>query len=98
MTIIIDPQENEVHALQHIPDWPQKRVIEIGCGDGRLTLRLAKLGARVEAVDPDPKVIRLARAQLPASFARSIHYHVGSAGYLEYPAETFDRAVFSWVL
>lgn len=98
MAITIDPEQNEVRALQHIADWRRKRVIEIGCGDGRLTLRLARLGAIVHAIDPDTKLIQTARTNLPKRFARRIRYRVGKAEHLDQANEAFDLAVFAWAL
>ena len=102
MTIIMDPQQNEVRALRGATDWRGLRVLEVGCGDGRLTVRLARLGARGEAIDPDAASIRLARKQrlkqLPARLARNVRYHVGEAEHLDYPDESFDRVVFAWSL
>ena len=98
MTIRMDPQKNEVRALRRAADWRGQRVLEIGCGDGRLTLRLARLGATVEAIDPDAASLRLARRQLPPRFARRVRYRLGEAERLKYPDESFDRVVFAWSL
>jgi len=98
MAIDIDPEQNEVHALERVTTWRRARVIEIGCGDGRLTLRLARLGAVVHAIDPDATLIRTARGKRPTRFAKRVHYHVGTAEHLNYPKESFDLAVFAWAL
>ena len=98
MTLRIDPEKNEVHALKEMTTWRGKRVLEIGCGNGRLTRRLANLGAQVDALDPDKKLIATARKELPVSFSDRVRYKVGSALDLKYPKQTFDIVVFSWVL
>jgi len=98
MPLRIDPEQNEVRALQRVADWRRKRVLEVGCGDGRLTLRLARLGAVVHAIDPDAKLIRAARRNLPRRFASRIRYRVGTAEQLKHPNESFDLVVFAWVL
>lgn len=98
MAINIDPNQNELNALRRATDWRQKHVIEVGCGNGRLTLRLAQLGARVHAIDPDPKLIRAARLSLPKPLASRVVYKIGKAEHLRHADNHFDRAVFSWVL
>lgn len=98
MAINIDPEQNEVRALERVTHWRRERVIEIGCGDGRLTLRLARLGAFVHAIDPDAKLIRTARRKLPKRFANRVRYHVGNAEHLDHANESFDLAVFAWSL
>jgi 2-polyprenyl-3-methyl-5-hydroxy-6-metoxy-1,4-benzoquinol methylase len=98
MTYVVDPERKEVTALARIAPWRGRRVIELGCGDGRLTLRLAALGARVLAIDPDAECIRAARLSLPERFADRVRYRVGRAGRLSAPAESYDLAVFSWAL
>lgn len=94
----IDPEKNEVHALKAMTDWRNKRVLEIGCGNGRLTRRLANLGAQIEAIDPDRKLIASAKKNLPVRLADRMRFRVGSASDLKYPTQTFDVVVFSWVL
>jgi 2-polyprenyl-3-methyl-5-hydroxy-6-metoxy-1,4-benzoquinol methylase len=98
MPIRIDPEEVELRALRPAASWRHARVLEIGCGDGRLTRRLARLGAQVIAIDPDRNAIRSARKTLPKSYARQVRYAVGTAGRLEFPARSFDIVVFAWSL
>ena len=98
MTLRIDPEQNEVRALEGVTDWHGKRVLEIGCGNGRLTVRLARLGATVHAIDPDTKLIRAARRILPSRFAKRVRYKVGKAERLDHPDESFDLVVFAWAL
>lgn len=98
MTLRVDPERNEIRALKSVADWHGKKVLEVGCGDGRLTLRLANLGANIIAVDPDTKLIGAARKKLPERFAERVRYKVEKAEQLNYPDDTFDLVVFSWVL
>jgi ubiquinone/menaquinone biosynthesis C-methylase UbiE len=99
MTIRVDPERNEVRALKEVGIWRGKKVLEVGCGDGRLTLRLARLGPKsIQAIDPDRDRIRAARKKLPPAFSKQIRYKVASAGELNYPSHSFDIVVFSWVL
>ncbi len=99
MALVMDPQEYEVNALERVMDWRGKRVLEVGCGDGRLTLRLARLGAKkIDAFDPDAGLIKTARRNLSARYKKQIEYRVGHAEHLDHPAETFDVVVLSWAL
>jgi ubiquinone/menaquinone biosynthesis C-methylase UbiE len=99
MVIRVDPERNELRALKEVGTWRDKKVLEIGCGDGRLTLRLAILRPKLtHAIDPNPDLIRLARKNLPSELSKEIRYKVGSAGKLKYPSKSFDIVVFSWVL
>ena len=99
MTIRIDPEENEIRALRKSGvDWKNKRALEIGCGDGRLTLRLARLGANIQAIDQNAEAIRAARRTKPARFGDRIHYSVGNGRQLRSKSETFDIVVFAWSL
>ena len=97
MAYVVDPERREVRALERVAIWRRKRVIEIGCGEGRLTSRLARLGAWVLAIDPDAKRIRAARRSLPRRLAERVRYRVRQAERLDVARE-FDLAVFSWAL
>jgi len=98
MALRIDPEKNELSALKGVTDWRGKSVLEIGCGDGRLTRRLAQLGAIVNAIEPDGKLIRKARKALPFRFKRFVRYQVGDVERLCHADELFDVVVFAWSL
>ena len=98
MALRIDPEQNEIRALKDVANWRGKDVLEVGCGNGRLTLRLARLGANIHAIEPDPKLIREARKNLPERFAGRVRYEVGNAEQLKSSANIYDLVVFSWVL
>jgi cyclopropane fatty-acyl-phospholipid synthase-like methyltransferase len=42
MTVRIDPEGNETDALFALVELEGQEVLEIGCGDGRLTWRYAE--------------------------------------------------------
>ena len=99
MVIQVDPERNELRALQEAGRWRGKNILELGCGDGRLTVRLATLHPKsIHAIDSSSDRIRTARQKLPARFVKQIQYKVGSAQELKYPVNSFDMVVFSWVL
>ena len=98
MTLRVDPERNEVRVLEDVLDWRGREVLEIGCGEGRLTRRLAALGARVSAIDPDPALVRAARRATTPKDRPRVRFRVGRAGRLEYPAAVFDAVVLSWSL
>ena len=99
MALVMDPAGDEIRALQKVTNWHGKHVLEVGCGDGRLTLRLARLGAEhIIAFDPDPTLIRAARKDLPKQYQKQIQYRVGHAEHVRHRPNRFDVVVFSWVL
>jgi 2-polyprenyl-3-methyl-5-hydroxy-6-metoxy-1,4-benzoquinol methylase len=98
MTLRIDPEKNEIRALKGVTNWRRKRVLEIGCGVGRLTQRLARLGAIVDAIEPDAGLVRKAREELPPRFAERVRFQTGQAERLDHADESFDLVVFAWAL
>ena len=94
----IDPEGAETDALARLAPVDGLRVLELGCGDGRLTFRYADATASVLAVDPDPEVIGKARAALPAAVAERISFAVAGAAEVDAPRVSFDLALFSWSL
>jgi ubiquinone/menaquinone biosynthesis C-methylase UbiE len=70
-----------------------KALLEVGCGDGRLTTFLADRAAAVTAIDPDGTKIEAAHRQFKgASFV------VGSGENLLFAAGSFDIVLFSYSL
>ena len=99
MAIWIDPSGDETKALQAATEWQGKKVIEIGCVDGRLTQRLASLNpSMIEALDTDKTLVGTARINLPAEYVQKVKFQVGQAESLKFRPGTFDTALFSWSL
>lgn len=54
----------QLHIIQSLcDDWQGKRVLEIGCGTGRITEMLVRWGAKVTATDITAEMLDVARAR-----------------------------------
>jgi ubiquinone/menaquinone biosynthesis C-methylase UbiE len=95
---LMDPEGRELSALDRLVSFAGKRVLEIGCGDGRLTWSLAERAHHVLAVDPDRRTIARARRAIPQHLKSRIHFEVGQAEVHPFANGAFDVAVFSWSL
>jgi ubiquinone/menaquinone biosynthesis C-methylase UbiE len=73
-------------------------VLELGCGDGRLTIGIAPDAASVLAFDPDADAVERARLALPAELEQQVTYRVASGTAIEIEPCSFDLALFSWSL
>ena len=93
------PPGLEVRLFQRHIDLKGKRVLEIGCGDGRLTREIAPLAASVFAIEPDPMRVADGKRLTADAGITNVRFRVGSAVDLRVAAgETFDVAFFSWSL
>ena len=94
MALLEDPEHNESRALARmVPSFAGRRVLEIGCGDGRVTRLYAASAASVVAIDPKAESVAALRAELPAVDARAIGIED-----LDLPPHSFDVVIFSWSL
>lgn len=71
-------------------DFQGKEVLEIGCGDGRITSQLVSKAKRLVAIDPDPESIAQA-----AIHVRGGDFRIGSGEHLEFPSACFDVTLFT---
>jgi ubiquinone/menaquinone biosynthesis C-methylase UbiE len=91
----IDPQGRESQALFGAVDFSQARVIEIGCGDGRLTFRYGNISKLVVGVEPSPARLAAAAGARPSPLKHRLHFMRASAMSLPFRAERFDIALFA---
>ena len=90
------------------PEWDEKiiralvemlprdaRVLDLGCGYGRIALPLARAGYHVEGLDVSPNLIEAARATAGANGLR-LDFVVGSMTSLPYTSMTFDAVICLW--
>ena len=76
----------------------RKRVIDVGCGDGRMALGCAPYASEVVGVDPDPDAIRSARARARELGIANVKFQVGVAQALPFSDGHFDVVMLSWTL
>lgn len=101
MSIRLDPEGHEIEALFDLVDLGGRDVLEIGCGDGRLTSRYAERAAHATAIDSFADSIDRARKSLPqATIGRVDLRHVAFEDFAEAADERseFDVAILSWSL
>lgn len=94
MAIVEDPEQYEVQALAAlVPSFDGLRVVEIGCGDGRLTRRYAARAASVLAIDPDATAIAALAGLMQNVEARAVPIEE-----LSVPLHSADLVLFAWAL
>jgi ubiquinone/menaquinone biosynthesis C-methylase UbiE len=98
MSPVLDPEGVHIATLRRLGDFRDKRVLELGCGDGRLTVGFARDAAHVLAFDPDAEAVERGRSSLPAELAHKVTYRAASGKEIEIESHSFDLVVFSWSL
>src|SRR5690349_4706055 len=98
MTVQLDHAGAETRDIHDLFDFTGKDVLEVGCGDGRLTWRYAEPAASVLALDPDADAIAKARDSPPARLRSRITLRAADITAVDLPAAAFDVAVLSWSL
>lgn len=99
MAIILDPEQNESHALFKLPfTWIGASVLEIGSGDGRLTWRYAKKASRLIAIEPDKEKHNTALEDRPRGFEHVKFLNLGLDKFVKKNKQKFDLAILSWSL
>jgi ubiquinone/menaquinone biosynthesis C-methylase UbiE len=85
-------------AIEKLVELDGKRVLEVGCGTGRLTRVLASRAASVYAIDPSPEWVAEAEASLADDVRDRVRFAVHDAQALDLPRRRFDLALCGWSL
>jgi ubiquinone/menaquinone biosynthesis C-methylase UbiE len=87
-------EENSDHRIVEkifqIADLNNKRVLEIGCGNGRITALLRGKPKKLVAIEPDGHRIKEARKMVSG-----VDFRIGSGENLEFPDKCFDLVIFT---
>jgi ubiquinone/menaquinone biosynthesis C-methylase UbiE len=81
-------------VLESLVEWKDKKVLDLGCGVGRVTVPLARKGAQVTALDNSQKMLDLCLENIrTACYTSQVELRQASARDLPFSDQTFD-AVF----
>jgi ubiquinone/menaquinone biosynthesis C-methylase UbiE len=74
------------------------RVLDVGCGEGRLTVMAAERAGHVYAFDPNADSVAAARAALTPPQRRRVRFAVHNAETFDAGDDRFDVALCGWSL
>ena len=84
---------SDLPKIEEFIDLNGKTLLEIGCGDGRLTALLAGKAKAITAIDPDGSSLETARRKI-----NGVNFLIGSGEKLDFADETFDIVMFGYSL
>ena len=90
-----DLHDVEDRRIEALIDLEGARVLEVGCGEGRLTGFAAARAQSVYAFDPNAERVAQARA---VAGSESVRFGVHAADALDVERETLDIALCGWSL
>ncbi len=93
-----DPERTETKYLHKFADFANQRVLEIGCGEGRLTWQYAKDTQTTIGIDTDMDALRIAKVDSPHGLQTKVLLTCADSQHLPFPKATFDIAVLAWSL
>ena len=98
MAFARDLRGTEQAALEASVDFSGRRVLEVGCGNGRLTWRCAAAASEVLAIDPDEGALAQARATIPRALTERVRFRAARLEELDLEPSRWDAIFFSWTL
>lgn len=86
--------EDDLGLILELADEAQGKVVELGCGTGRVLLPLAQMGAQVTGVDASPALLEVARRKIAlAGVEKNIDLRIGDLRATGLPDGHFALAV-----
>jgi ubiquinone/menaquinone biosynthesis C-methylase UbiE len=98
MPIQKDPEGTEILHLEEAVAFTGRQVLEIGCGDGRLTWRYAPSAGSVTGIDLDAEALLSAVATRPGVLHQTVSFARASSIDLPFPHEKFEITILAWAL
>jgi SAM-dependent methyltransferase len=90
------PSEDAIGILVREGDLRGRRVLDVGCGTGRMAVALAeRYGATVSGIDPSVEMLDVARERTSRGIAT---LELGTAESIPFPEGHFERALMQLVV
>lgn len=87
--MIYDKDHKQIAIIERCMPLKGRYVLEIGCGDGRVSMLLARDARKYVAIDPDEEAIKTARLR-----AGSVDFQIGTGEDLPFPDASFQIVLF----
>ena len=94
----IDPEGAELETLERFVSLGWDRLLDVGCGDGRLTTRLAKSAKETIGIDPVAADVERGWRTIPPGLRPRMTLAVGAGEHLPFSYGAFEMVFFSWSL
>ena len=95
MVRIGDPEEREVAVLRRLLTFRGMDVLDVGCGEGRTSRRIARTASTVVGVDPEEERIAVCRETPAEDGSCPLTFFVDDVVALDLPDSSFDAVVFA---
>ena len=96
--VLRDPEGREASSIHKHLNLKDKLVIEVGCGDGRMTWQYASSPRAIHGVDPDHERLQNAIKDRPNSINAATSFVVSEAQSIPFARQRFDCAILAWSL
>ena len=96
MPSVLDPDGLERAYLHRLVALNDAHVLEIGCGDGRLTWDYAGTARYVMAIDPQPGRLATGLLQCPPALRGALSFSQAGVEALPFRNERFDITLMAW--
>ncbi len=98
MPVSFDRNGVETAAIHDLVNFTGKKVLEVGCGDGRLTWGYARTADEVVGLDVNEKKIKAAVAGCPQELRPKVRFKAADISGFHPGDESFDIAILSYSL
>ncbi len=90
-----DEKSHQIEIMRKAVEFSDKDVLEIGCGDGKTSMLLARNTRSYTAIDPDEDRISQASAWIDGKQPAPVSFQTGSGQDLDFPDNNFDLVLFT---
>ena len=96
MAMRSDTAKVEQRYILDMLDVDDKRILEIGCGDGRMTWTYADGARQIVGMDVDLESLHNGLNSCPDRLVNIVDFMAGSAIVMPFAFSSFDHVIFAW--